>query len=87
MRWDEWQRVELDAYTVRAKGISSGWKTSTINTDASSGVILTFNSDGSVNVISGVVEIGTGTKTVLAQIVAAQLLEDMLRELGDGETV
>ncbi|OQP24060.1 MULTISPECIES: xanthine dehydrogenase family protein molybdopterin-binding subunit [Geobacillus] len=77
MRWDEWQRVEVDAYTVRAKGISSGWKTSTIDTDASSGVILTFNSDGSVNVISGVVEIGTGTKTVLAQIVAERLKMDV----------
>lgn len=77
MEWDEWQRIEIDAYTVRAKGISCAWKTSTIDPDASSGVILTFNPDGSINVISGVVEIGTGTKTILAQIVAEKLKMDV----------
>ncbi|MFC4182715.1 xanthine dehydrogenase family protein molybdopterin-binding subunit [Saccharococcus thermophilus] len=77
MEWDEWQRIEIDAYTVRVKGISCAWKTSTIDPNASSGVILTFNPDGSVNVISGVVEIGTGTKTILAQIVAEKLKMDV----------
>ena len=53
------------------------WKTSTFDTDATSGVILTFNSDGSINLMSGVVEIGTGTKTVLAQILAERMKMDI----------
>ncbi|MBB5324956.1 CO/xanthine dehydrogenase Mo-binding subunit [Anoxybacillus tepidamans] len=77
IQWDEWQRIEINSRTVRAKGVSCGWKTSTIDTDASSGAILTFNPDGSVNLISGVVEIGTGTKTVLAQILSEKLKMDI----------
>lgn len=73
MNWGEGQRIELGNGKVRAKGISCVWKTSTIDTNASSGAILTFNPDGSVNLMSGVVEIGTGTKTVLAQILAERL--------------
>ena len=61
----------------RVKGISCSWKTSTIDPNAPSGVILTFNRDGSINVMSGVVEIGTGTKTVLAQILAERLKMDV----------
>ncbi|VEF46611.1 xanthine dehydrogenase, molybdopterin-binding subunit [Bacillus freudenreichii] len=71
--WGEGQRIKVDEHIIRAKGISCIWKTSTIDTNASSGVILTFNPDGSINLISGVVEIGTGTKTVLAQILAERL--------------
>jgi CO/xanthine dehydrogenase Mo-binding subunit len=59
------------------KGISCSWKTSTIDSNAPSGVILTFNRDGSINLMSGVVEIGTGTKTVLAQILAERLKMDV----------
>ncbi|WP_134703153.1 xanthine dehydrogenase family protein molybdopterin-binding subunit [Ammoniphilus sp. YIM 78166] len=73
MNWEEGQRIDLGNGKVRAKGISCIWKTSTIDTNASSGVILTFNPDGSVNLMSGVIEIGTGTKTILAQIVAERL--------------
>lgn len=71
--WDEGQIIEINDRFVRVKGASCGWKTSTIDTNASSGVILTFNSDGSINLISGVIEIGTGTKTVLAQMLAERL--------------
>ncbi len=71
--WEQGQIQEIDDRKVRVKGIACSWKTSTIDTDASSGVILTFNPDGSVNLISGVVEIGTATKTVLAQILAQRL--------------
>ncbi|WP_044743906.1 MULTISPECIES: xanthine dehydrogenase family protein molybdopterin-binding subunit [unclassified Anoxybacillus] len=77
IQWDQWQRIELNARTVRAKGVSCSWKTSTIDTDASSGAIVTFNPDGSVNLMSGVVEIGTGSKTVLAQILAEKLKMDI----------
>ncbi|WP_081954438.1 xanthine dehydrogenase family protein molybdopterin-binding subunit [Neobacillus niacini] len=75
--WEEGQLIELDDERVRAKGISCIWKNSTIDPDASSGVILSYNTDGSINLISGVIEIGTGTKTVLAQILAEKLKMDI----------
>ncbi|MFF2456899.1 xanthine dehydrogenase family protein molybdopterin-binding subunit [Peribacillus simplex] len=73
MNWEEGQLVKINDKIIRAKGIACIWKTSTIDTNAGSGVILTFNPDGSVNLMSGVVEIGTGTKTILAQIVSDKL--------------
>lgn len=77
INWEEGQVIPLDEHRVRAKGISCVWKNSTIDPNASSGVILLFNYDGSINLISGVVEIGTGTKTVLAQILAETLKMDI----------
>ncbi|MCP3761091.1 xanthine dehydrogenase family protein molybdopterin-binding subunit [Domibacillus sp. A3M-37] len=73
MEWEKGQKIDLGHHKMKVKGISCVWKTSTIDTNAGSGVILTFNPDGSVNLLSGVVEIGTGTKTVLAQIVSEKL--------------
>ncbi|GHH96803.1 xanthine dehydrogenase family protein molybdopterin-binding subunit [Neobacillus kokaensis] len=75
--WDEGIIKEVNKRYVRVKGVSCSWKTSTIDSDAPSGVILTFNRDGSINLMSGVVEIGTGTKTVLAQILAERLKMDV----------
>lgn len=77
MNWDEGQLIPIDNRFVRAKGLSCIWKTSTIDTNSSSGVLLLFNPDGSINLISGLVEIGTGTKTVLAQLLAEQLKMDI----------
>lgn len=77
MKWEQGQLIKQENGKIIAKGISCVWKNSTIDTNASSGVIITFNPDGSVNVISGVVEIGTGTKTILAQIVAEKLQIDI----------
>ncbi|MEH7251869.1 xanthine dehydrogenase family protein molybdopterin-binding subunit [Neobacillus niacini] len=76
-KWDEGQIIDLGNQKVRAKGVSCGWKNSTIDPNASSGVILSYNTDGSINLISGVVEIGTATKTVLAQILAEKLKMDI----------
>jgi CO/xanthine dehydrogenase Mo-binding subunit len=73
INWDQGQIQRIDERIIRVKGICCVWKTSTIDTDATSGVILTFNPDGSINLMSGVVEIGTGTKTVLAQILAEKM--------------
>ena len=53
--------------------MSCFWKTSASNTDAISGAILTFNKDGSINLICGVMEIGSGVKTGLAQILAERM--------------
>lgn len=77
MSWNEGQRIQVSDHLVRAKGISCIWKTSTIDSDASSGVNLLFNRDGTVNIISGIVEIGTGTKTVLAQLLAEKMKMDI----------
>ncbi|TCP29492.1 xanthine dehydrogenase molybdenum binding subunit apoprotein [Scopulibacillus darangshiensis] len=71
--WDEGTRFEVAENIVRAKGASCFWKTSNIETNAGSGVILTFNEDGTVNLSCGVVEIGTGSRSVLAQIAAERL--------------
>lgn len=77
MNWEEGQVFDLGNNRVRAKGVACVWKTSTIDPDATSGVILIYNEDGSINLMSGVVEIGTGTKTVLAQILAEKLKMDI----------
>ncbi|MCU6711929.1 xanthine dehydrogenase family protein molybdopterin-binding subunit [Paenibacillus sp. J5C_2022] len=77
MTWDEGRLIAVNSRKVRAKGIACIWKTSTIDTSASSGVILTYNRDGSLNLMSGLVEIGTGTKTVLAQILAEKMKMDV----------
>ncbi|MDN4072446.1 xanthine dehydrogenase family protein molybdopterin-binding subunit [Fictibacillus terranigra] len=71
--WDEGVAKDIGNNKIRAKGVSCIWKTSTIESDAGSGVILTFNPDGSINLMSGIIEIGTGTKTVLAQILAERM--------------
>ncbi|MDP5276246.1 xanthine dehydrogenase family protein molybdopterin-binding subunit [Chengkuizengella axinellae] len=77
MNWDEGSIKQVSNTKVRSKGICCTWKNSTIDPDASSGVTLTFNPDGSINIISGVVEIGTGTKSVLAQMLAEKLKMDV----------
>jgi CO/xanthine dehydrogenase Mo-binding subunit len=77
IKWDEGQIEEIDERFVRVKAVSCSWKTSTIDANAPSGAIITFNRDGSVNLMTGVIEIGTGTKTVLAQILAERLKMDI----------
>lgn len=77
IKWDEGPIKEINERFVRVKGVSCSWKTSTIDANAPSGVTLTFNRDGSINLMSGLIEIGTGTKTVLAQILAERLKMDV----------
>ncbi|NHM32690.1 xanthine dehydrogenase family protein molybdopterin-binding subunit [Neobacillus terrae] len=77
IKWEEGEVVPVNDRIVKVKGISCSWKTSTIDTNAPSGAILTFNRDGTINLMSGVIEIGTGTKTVLAQILAERLKMDV----------
>ncbi len=77
IRWDQDGQIkQVNAYTVRAKGLGCFWKTSNIETNAPSGAVILFNQDGTVNLNCGVVEIGTGTKTVLAQMLAERLKMD-----------
>nr|WP_255654248.1 xanthine dehydrogenase family protein molybdopterin-binding subunit [Cohnella sp. REN36] len=71
--WDDWKVRQVDDFRIRAKGISCFWKNSSIDPNASSGAIVSFNVDGSMNLDTGVVELGTGTRTVLAQILAERM--------------
>ncbi|NMA95221.1 MAG: xanthine dehydrogenase family protein molybdopterin-binding subunit [Clostridiales bacterium] len=73
IKWDEGSRIELDDGKILAKGISCFWKTSSSPVNATSGVLLTMNSDGTVNMNFGATEIGPGTKSIMAQILAEKL--------------
>ncbi|WP_188455064.1 xanthine dehydrogenase family protein molybdopterin-binding subunit [Virgibacillus oceani] len=61
---------------IRTKGISCFWKTSSTPPNATAGAVLTFNTDGSINLNCAAVELGQGTKTVLGQILAEKLKMD-----------
>ena len=74
--WDEGARVQVDEHTVRAKGLAGFWKSPAMPTNTDAGAVLTFNEDGSVNLSTGIVEIGQGTYAGLIQIVAEALQMD-----------
>jgi CO/xanthine dehydrogenase Mo-binding subunit len=75
--WEEGQRVASGAHKVRAKGLSCFWKTSSSPVNAISGALLTMNKDGTINLNCGVAELGQGTKTALAQVLAERLKMDI----------
>lgn len=76
MNWNGVERIQLSESKVLTKGISCFWKTSSTPTNASSGAVITFNDDGSLNLSVGSVELGQGNRTVLAQITAEVLKID-----------
>jgi CO/xanthine dehydrogenase Mo-binding subunit len=71
--WDGGTARPIKPHTVRAMGASCLWKTANPPTNAVSGALVTFNSDGSVNLNTGVVEMGSGSQTQLAQMLADKL--------------
>jgi CO/xanthine dehydrogenase Mo-binding subunit len=75
--WDEGQVVQAGPHTVRAKGLACFWKTSSSPPNAVSGVVITMNADGSLNLSTGTVEVGAGTKTTAAQILAEVMQMDV----------
>jgi len=79
MNWEEGTSIEVGGDKVRTKGISCFWKTSSTAFNAEGGVILTFNPDGSINLICGAVEMGQGIKTALSQILAEKMKMDVDR--------
>ena len=79
IRWSEGERLEIGGGKIRAKGLACFWKTSDSPTDAVSGVFLTFNEDGSINLNCGCVEYGPAMKTTLAQILSEKLKMDIDR--------
>jgi CO/xanthine dehydrogenase Mo-binding subunit len=76
INWDEGIVIDIGGGKVRAKGISSLWKTSTSPTKASAGALIIFNSDGSVNLNTGAVEMGSGGQSLLAEMLADKLKMD-----------
>jgi CO/xanthine dehydrogenase Mo-binding subunit len=68
--WSDGVYEKINETLVRAKGIACFWKAPAIPTNTQAGAIITFNMDGSLNLSTGAVEIGQGTLTGLAQIVA-----------------
>jgi CO/xanthine dehydrogenase Mo-binding subunit len=73
IHWGEGERHEIGNNKVRAKGFCTFWKTSTTATNAQAGAVLTFEVDGSINLNCAAIELGQGTKTILAQILAERL--------------
>ncbi len=83
--WSKWKKAGSDAGPVkRGMGLAqSSWPRFT---HADSTAEVRFYKDGSVEVRSGVQDLGTGTKTILAQVVAEELglqTEDITVRIGD----
>lgn len=73
INWDEGTRIEEGNNLIRAKGVGCLCKTSDSPVGAVSGAIITFNTDGSINLSCGAVEFGPGMKTTAAQILAEKM--------------
>ena len=74
--WDGGNAARIKQNTVRAKGVACFWKTENPPTNAISGAFITFNPDGSVNLHTGIVEMGSNGQTHLAQMLAEKLQID-----------
>lgn len=77
--WNGGRAAVIEGSKVRAQGFACLWKTSNSPPDALSGVFLTFNKDGSVNLNCGCVEYGPAMKTTAAQILSEKLKMDISR--------
>lgn len=75
--WEGAQPKEVKPGVVKARGVACFWKTENPPTNAVSGAVLTCNSDGSLNLNTGVVEMGSGSQTHLAQMLAEKLQIDV----------
>ncbi|MBC8589404.1 xanthine dehydrogenase family protein molybdopterin-binding subunit [Paratissierella segnis] len=73
INWEEGTLIENEDGMIKAKGMACLWKTSNSPTDATSGAIITTNSDGSLNLNFGATEIGPGMKTTMAMLLAEKL--------------
>jgi len=69
----EWSKPKLaqSGTKRRGKGIAAGVKA--VLTPSISGAIVILNADGTANVLSSTVEMGQGSETTMAQIVAEEL--------------
>lgn len=78
MNWEKGSLINQDGKII-ARGISSFWKGPNSPTNATSGSILTLNSDGSINLNFGATEIGPGMKTTVAMILAEKMKMELDR--------
>ncbi|MCC5428008.1 molybdopterin cofactor-binding domain-containing protein [Clostridium botulinum] len=67
IHWEEVDEAETEDGKARTKGVSCFWKNSNTALNAGGGAIITFNSDGSINLVCAAVEIGQGTKTAASK--------------------
>ncbi len=70
IEWDKKAEPSKNNF-ARAKGIACGWEPT--KTPSGSGVTITMNSDGSVNMAMSSAEVGQGSRTALSQITAESL--------------
>ncbi|NLT98970.1 MAG: xanthine dehydrogenase family protein molybdopterin-binding subunit [Christensenellaceae bacterium] len=73
MQWDNGIWTKVSDSVIRAKGMACFTKTSTTPTDASSSAIVTFCSDGTVNLNCSVIECGPGMTSSLPKLLAQRL--------------
>ena len=72
-KWERGRAIPVKENTVRAQGIACFWKCENPPPNAVSGALVTPNPDGSFNLNTGVVEMGSGGQTLLAQMFAEKL--------------
>ncbi|MCR1900125.1 xanthine dehydrogenase family protein molybdopterin-binding subunit [Irregularibacter muris] len=73
LNWDKNKKIRKKKGMIRTIGVSCFWKTSSSPPSATSGVVLTLNTDGTINLNFGATEIGPGMKTTMAQILAEKM--------------
>lgn len=71
--WDKPLEQPKEPWKFRGRGIAAFWKGPVQPPNAASSAIVKLNDDGSVDVLVGTGEMGQGTITALAQIVAEEL--------------
>ena len=71
--WKEGNYINIGDNKVRVKGIGCFWKAPNPSGDASAGAVITFNSDGSINLNIGSVEMGSGGKTIILKMLSEKL--------------
>ena len=79
INYNEGNVIKIDDNKIRAKGISCLWKTPNPPANASAGAVITFNTDGSINLNVGIVEIGSASKSQMAVMLAEKLKMDYSR--------
>lgn len=72
-KWESGRVIPIKENTVRAQGVACFWKCENPPPNAVSGALVTPNPDGSFNLNTGVVEMGSGGQTLLAQLFAEKL--------------
>lgn len=77
IHWKGPQIKKIDNEVIRTTGIACLWKQAVPPIGSVSGAIITFNSDGSLNLNTGNVEMGSGGLTMLAHMLADKLKMDI----------